>query len=739
MKKNKKIDNKLTIMALVFTIVLFGLGGRVYYIKNVHGEEYEMLAKTQQVNSFDSVISPNRGAILDRNKQAFAVSTTVYNIVLDPLVLVDKDVKEEDREKTLKTLSSVLSLDYNELKGYITIDPLTGKPKVNNHWKVLKKGVSREIKEELESQKLKGVVYQKDTERRYVLDTVACHVLGFIRGDTKWGLEQQYDSEMSGIPGRSFITYDGSSSPNIKEMPAEDGNTIVTTLDYSIQQFAEEAVAKAVADYDPENAAILVMDPNTGEVLAMASAPEFNNNSPSKPLELSSDPNFAKSWETMSEEDQYSYLNNTWKNFNTTYTYEPGSIFKPMVIAAALEENIITTDSTYYCSGVKQVYDRAIHCWNRSGHGAETLEDLLKNSCNVGMMDIGNKMGRSLFYKYQKDFGFGDKTGIDLPGEVSASTLMFTEDRIGPTELATMSFGQSFNCTTLQAMNAFSAVINGGNLMKPYVVSQILDSRGNVIRENKPEIIRKVISQKTSDIVRVYLKSVISSPTGTGKKAKIEGYSIGGKTGTGEQGNRDNDDYTVTFVAFLPVEDPQVIAIAVIDRPSMYVEGSTSSAPILKGLLEKIIKYKNIEPEYESEESKAMLGSTSKVKLDDYKNRQLFEVLTALENNGLKSKIVGTGNTVTSQAPHEGTEVEDGSEIILYVSKGEGETGNIQVPNLTSIEYEQAVGKITELGLQAVIEGDDNGVVISQEPKAGISVDKNTEVKIVIEKKQSQD
>lgn len=738
MKKNSRIEGKISFILFTLTLTLSCLVGRVFYIKTVHGEEYEKAAKTQQVSQ-GTIISPNRGIILDRNKQALAVSTTVYNVILDCRVLSQADAKIQ--EKTVLALSEALSddeekIDAAVLRDYIAINTATGKPNLDSSWKILKRKVDKSVVDKLKEQGITtGVVYEKDTKREYTLKTVASHVLGFIRGDTKLGLEAQYNTEMSGVPGRKFTAYDDSSSAVTQEIPAEDGNTIITTLDYTIQQYAETAVKDAMAEYNPENAAVLVMNPNTGEILAMASGHPFDNNNPAEPLEMS-DAAFASSWEMKNTEEQYEYLNNVWNNFNVSSTFEPGSIFKPMVVAAALEEEIITTNSTYECYGHKMVSGEKIHCNKTTGHGHQSLEDVLANSCNVGMMDIGEKMGKNIFYKYQKDFGIGTKTGIDLPGEASASSLMHAEDSIGPVDLATMSFGQSFNCTTIQILSAFSAVINGGNLMKPYIVSQVVDKDGIVINETKPEIVRKVISKQTSDIVRNYSKSVIDR--GTGKKAKVEGYSIGGKTGTAQQGNRKEEKYTVSYCTFLPVEKPELAIISVIHLPPNYADGVTSAGPMTKKLLESIIKYKAMEPAYVVDGAAMASSKKAVVAIGDYVGMTLPNVSIELDNMGVDYETVGVGNLVTSQAPHSGTEVEEGSKIILYVTKGEGDTGDTIVPDVEGLSYEDAVGKIVGVKLEAVIEGSESGIVKSQEPKPGVYVDSGTDVKIILEEKATE-
>lgn len=734
MKKN--IQKQITrirrqrLILFAISVIMVVLMGRIAYIKVVHGEEYEDAAKNQQTDDYDSVIVANRGSVVDRNNQAFAVSTRVYDLALDVRVLVQYD--DEEIEKTLNGLAGIdfLDLDYGTLKSY-TIKDENGKPAADTHWKVLAKKLTREQKEQIEALDLKGAVFGTDTKRSYPLGSVASDVVGFIRGDSSWGLEREYNTVLSGVNGREYKTYDGSSSAIIQTVDAQDGSTVVTTLDYTIQQYAEQAVAQAVTDYDPNHAAVLVMNPNTGEVYAMADSPTFDPNDPSNPKTVNTSEEFAQEWEAMNEEDQYEYLMDSWKNFNISYTFEPGSIYKPMVVAAALEEGVISKTDTFTCSGKKTVYDRVISCWKKTGHGTETLEEVLANSCNVAMMDIGEKLGAHLFYKYQKDFGFGEKTGIDLPGEASASTLLFAENAIGPVDLATMSFGQSFNCTPVQVLSAFSAVINGGKLMQPYIVSKIVNSEGEVTYEKNPTLIRKVISEDTSDTVRNYLQAVIDS--GTGSKAKIDGYAIGGKTGTAQQAIRANDEYTVTFIGFLPVDDPQIIAIAIIDKPSVYTEGSASAAPMLKGLLENIIKYTGIQKTEVVSESSNSDDST--VVLDDLTQYTTNEAIKYLSLNGLNYQVVGEGSEVSSSAPHAGTEVQDGSTIILYVTKAPGEDNTVQVPGVLGRNYDDAVAAIINVGLSPVVEGDESGVVVSTNPKKGESVDIGTDVTLTFEVK----
>ncbi|MDD3393875.1 MAG: penicillin-binding transpeptidase domain-containing protein [Anaerotignum sp.] len=722
-----KVKNKITFILFVF-IAVFGIFfGRVVYLKVVHGEEYETAAKNQQINRYDTVIAANRGSILDRNEQVLAISTAVYNVVIDPLVLAEN--KEDEKEKTLTTLCKYFpELEYETLKGYITVNATTGQINLPNHWKYLVKGIDRALKDELEALNLKGVYYEQTSKRSYPLKTLGCHLLGFIRGGTQWGIEGQYNDYMVGTPGRSFILYDGADGVTYQDYPAQDGDTVITTIDYTIQQYAEEVVAETGAEWPAENIAAIVMDPTTGEIIALAESNSFDLNNPGTPLQVETDPAFKTEWEAKTDKEQMEYLNNMWKTFSISSTYEPGSIYKPLVAAAALEEGVITPETTFYCGGSIDVSGTPIHCHLKSGHGTVNVTDILAQSCNVGIVQIAQRLGATKLYRYQMEFGFGQKTGVDLPGEVNAANLLHSLSGIGPLELATISFGQTFNCTTIQIITAFSALINGGNIMKPYMVSQVIDPSGDVVYEKKPEVVRQVISEETSDYLRVALKTTVES--GTGKKIQIPGYSIGCKTGTAEQGARERDDlWTLTHMAYFPAENPQYIVLTVINLPEDYVDGIQSTAPMTKSLMEKIIKYKNLEPTEDTGEV-STLTTKETIKLPDYVGSSAYDVVTDLDAKELTYKVVGTGNTITNQVPKAGATVEKGSEIILYVEKSSSDAGVVSVPNVVGKTYSDATSILTEAGFEVVFEGDTDGVVSSQEPKYGVSVEKGGEVKI---------
>ncbi len=705
--------------------------GRVLYMKVVHGAEYEAAAKNQQINRYDITIPPNRGSILDRNNQVLAISTTVYNVALDSLQLAEvAELSPEEQEKTLTTLCEYFpELDYNTLKQYVTINPETGELYMNNHWKYLVKGIERSVKEELEAMNLKGVYFEKSSKRSYPLNSSACHLVGFTRGDAQWGLEGYYNSYMEGTPGRSFILYNGADSVVHQDYDAKDGDTIITTIDYNIQKIAEEVVAETAAEWPAKNVAAMVMDPYTGEVYAMAESHSFDLNNPNEIPEWETDTKYTENWDQLSSEEQLEYLNTMWKNFCVSDTYEPGSIFKPMLVAAALEEGVITPNSSFQCNGYTDIGGYRIKCHLVSGHGNINVEQIMAQSCNMGVIQIANLLGADKFYEYQREFGFGDYTGIDLPGE--AAGQLHSKESIGPTELATMSFGQTFNCTSIQVIAAFSSLINGGNLVKPHVVSQIVDADGNVVLQNDTEVVRRVISEKTSAYMRTALKATVEN--GLAKKLQIDGYSIGCKTSTAEQGSRTNDDlWALSNMSYFPAENPKYIVFTVINQPSDYVEGVQTPTPMTKKLIEGIIKYDNLEPT-QPVEDEANLSQNKTVTVADYTDSVIFDVIGDLDGKELTYKVVGNGNTVVNQVPKSGTTVDVGSEVILYVQRSEEDTGTVSVPNVVGKNYEQAETTLTNAGFTVAFEGDQSGTVTAQDPKYGVSVAKGSEVMLTLE------
>ena len=695
-KSEKKRVGKLHFLMGLFFILLLYVGVyRIYDIKYVSGKDYENQAIYNQVNSKqDKIINPNRGAILDRNKLRLAMSSTVYNVVLD-VRNYDK-LKDEEKNEIINALTEKAGIEKSEFDEIVKKDS-DGKLVNDTNYKIIQKQLEYKNGQEIKNMSLKCVYLEEDTKRIYPNNSLAAQTIGFIRGDSSWGLESYYNDVMTGVPGRSFMTYEADNRITQRDERPQEGYSLVTTLDQTIQQYAEKAVKAAYYEHNAENTSAIVMNPQTGEILAMASYPTFDLNSPNK-LSLLEKDDYKKLWEQMPAEKQSEVSLRSWRNFNISDTFEPGSIFKPIVVAAALEEGAIKETDTYFCGGQKVYGKDTIRCHKLSGHGAQTVEQVLANSCNVGMMDIVSKLGPEKFLKYQKAFGYGQKTGIDLPGEASAEKLMYSLDQLkGNVYLATSSFGQGFNATAIQSMNAFAATINGGNLMKPYVVSQIIDKDGNIIEEHTPKVVNKVISQDTSDYLRKALESVITD-TGTGKKAKIDGYAIGGKTGTAQQGKRELNIHTCSFIAYLPVENPEIMVGVFLHKPTPYIDGVSSPAPMLKEILLNIINYKAIPPSYENDTNNSVSAKNNEIVVGDYVNKNLQDVIKDFNTNNVAFEIVGNGDVVYKQSPTPNNRIDKSSKIILFAKQSDTSKELVIVPNVVGMSSAQAKSLIEGQG-----------------------------------------
>lgn len=726
-KFKRKLNIKLYSLAFILLFFLLVLAWRIAFIKINYGEEYEKKAIEQQVTQgLDIATKANRGSILDRNMQNISSSNTVYNVILDVRVLSKQNKKV--CEKTFTVLSQSLSIAIEKLNSYMDVDK-NNKLVNDTNYLVIAKNISRKKMSDIDKKKLCGVYFEEDTMRFYTHNDLAAQTIGFIRGDTSCGLEKRYNTDLTGIPGRIFRTYDMQNNVVSKDIPAQAGYSLVTTLDINIQKFAQNAINEAGEKYNAEHASVIIMNPNTGEIIAMAQYPSFNLNNPVNIDEITSKTVRSK-LEALSQEQQLNSLFNVWNNFNISGTFESGSIFKPIVVASALEQNVITSNSTFYCGGNMEVADRKIHCWKRNGHGTQNVTQILANSCNMGMIQIIQKLGREQFYRYQKDFGYGEKTGIDLPAEQSAKSLIYNLKQLNSVELATSSMGQGFNNTPIQALNSFAAVINGGNLMKPYIVSQIIGGEEGIIKKNSPIIMRKVISRETSDFMRKALKNVVTE--GTATSGIIEGYNIGGKTGTGEQGKRGSQIYTYSFIGYLTMEDPQYIAIALIDKPP--VNQIPSAVPIVKDIFEQIIKYKQIRS---SSDAPALFKEA--FLLEDYEGKNLKQTIKKLNEQSLDYEIAGSGGVIVdNQIPIAGTPVEANSKIYLYTSSEKQNDKLVSVPKVTGLNLKQAVEILNKNKFEPVIiknnesgqVSDDDLKVIEQMPAEGIKLETGTQIKL---------
>lgn len=640
------MSKRIKLIGYLFSAILIFLIIKIGWIKIIYGKEYEAAAVSQTM--VDKTVPSERGTIYDANGNILAESTPVYDVILEPRILAEAE--DEDLENTFACLSEITGISIDELNSYMEKND-DGTLKYDTYYLPILKEISAQTAKEIEEKKLVGVWLEQKESRVYPYGVSACHIVGFKNGNSSFGIENSYNNYLTGKDGRTVRQYEKGSSEVIY-YPPENGCSVISTIDINIQKIAEEGVKEAMEEFPCETASILVMEPDTGKILASASSNTFDPNNPTVPVNYDQN-----EFQSLDSEKQAEILNSTWNNFNVSSTFEPGSIFKPMLVCGALDENIITTSSTFYCEGYKDVADRRIHCIRRTGHGAESLKDSIANSCNSVMMEIAQAEGAELFYKYQKDFGFGSKTGVDLPFETGASTLMYTADQLGPVELATSSIGQSFNCTPLQALTAFCSIANGGKIMKPYVVSQVIDENGYTVLENTPTAIRTVISQETCDIMNEYLQAVVEE--GTGKKAKVAGYKIAGKSGTGEQGDRSADRYTITFTGYFPADDPKAAMLVVIDKPEEYADGVTTAAPCFGNTAKKILEYMNIEPDGETAKSDT-------VSMPLLTGMSVSEASSALESLGINYTLVGTGETITNQFPKEGESISENTAVVLY-------------------------------------------------------------------------
>lgn len=611
LKFPRRMQKKLLIMFGMVACMLMGLIARIMYIEYTSGERYEKIVLSQQ--EYDSQIIPyQRGDIVDSKGTVMATSIAVYNVILDCSVLTS------DEDYIQPTISALVQcfpeLTEDELYGYV-------RDKSDSRYIVLKKKASYdEIQpfvemQEAEDEKgrsvnpnIKGVWFEKEYQREYPYGSLASSVIGFTASGNVGvnGLENYYNDTLNGINGREYgyLNTDNNFEKTIKQ--AVNGNNIVSTIDVNIQSIVETKIAEFNAAYTnayregdagATHIGVVIMDPNNGDVLAMANYPNFNLSNPRDLSAYYTEEELA----VMDDDTKMDLLNTLWQNFCVSYTYEPGSTAKPFTVAAGLETGKLTGNENYYCDGYELVGNdqRRVNCVNRSGHGMQTLEQTLMNSCNDALMQMAYVIGAEDFTEYQQIFGFGQKTNIDLPGETRTDSLIYTADNMTVIDLATNSFGQNFNTTMIQLASGYCSLVNGGYLYQPRVVQRITDENGNTVQEMAPTLLRQTVSESTSETLKQYMYSTVTS--GTAVTAKVDGYSMGGKTGTAQKSGRDGVNYLVSFIGFAPVEDPQLVIYCVVDEPNAEEQyHSTFAQNIVREILEEVLPYMNI---YRDEET----------------------------------------------------------------------------------------------------------------------------------------
>lgn len=592
-----RMQKKLVMLFMAIILAFIVLVGRITYINASKGSKYTKIVLDQQ--EYDSRVIPyKRGDIVDRNGTKIATSERVYNVILD----VDMMVSDEDYlEPTIKVLKDCFNISEETVRKLV-------EDSADSRYEILAKGVSyedakkfKEIEDDTEKYpNVKGIWLEDDYHRSYPYNALASDVIGFAVSGNEGavGIESAYNSILNGTDGREYGYFDSKSTVERTVKPAKNGSTVVSTIDVTLQSIVDQCVKEFNEQHNGEvrtgepgskNTAVIVMNPNTGEILAESSYPNFDLNNPRDLSVLYSE----EQQKAMSEEEQLEAMNALWRNFCVSDAFEPGSTVKPFTVAAGLETGAMNGSETYVCGGMLHVGDYDIHCHNRSGHGTETVEQAIANSCNVALMEMAETIGVDNFTKYQHIFGFGEYTGIDLPGEASTEPLVYTAETMGITDLATNSFGQGFNVTMTQMAAGFSSLVNGGYYYEPHVVKQIQDESGRVIESKDPVLLHKTISSETSTIVKQYMKAVMVS--GTGQNAAVEGYDIGGKTGTAEKLPRDEGKYVLSFIGYAPQENPEVVVYVVIDEPNVKDQSlSTYVLELSQKIMSQAFPYLNI-------------------------------------------------------------------------------------------------------------------------------------------------
>ena len=596
-KKFPKFMQKKLVMLYVAIILAFVfLVGRITYINASKGDEYTKLVLEQQ--QYDSRTIPyKRGDIMDRNGTKLATSERVYNVILDVKAMTSD---EDYIEPTIQVLKDCFDIDETTVRALIQESP-------NSRYNILLKGIDYNKAKEFEKidednenyPNVKGIWLEDDYVRKYPYNSLACDILGFtVDGNVgNAGIEASYNSILNGTDGREYGYLDQDSTVEHTVKEPVNGNTVVSTIDLQVQSivekhilaFNEEHKNEATVGEGSRNTGVIVMNPQNGEIIAEAYYPNFDLNSPRDLSKYYTE----EQLKAMSDEEQLEALNALWRNFCVSDTYEPGSTMKPFTVAAALETGALTGEESFYCGGMLHVGDHDIHCINRSGHGTQTLKEAVENSCNVALMQIADLIGVEDFCKYQHIFGFGELTGIDLPGDASTAGLLYTPDNMDDASLATNAFGQNFNVTMTQLAAGFCSLINGGEYYEPHVVKQIQDENGNVISNEEPVLVKRTISQETSTMVKDYMRGVVLN--GSGKKANMDAYEVGGKTGTAEKLPRDNGKYLVSFIGYAPQENPEVVIYVVIDEPNASDQAQSAFAvQLARDIMDEIFPYLGI-------------------------------------------------------------------------------------------------------------------------------------------------
>lgn len=732
--KNLMHYKKLRVTLIVVILILLLLIVRIGFLQFVQGNYLKELAYNQQ--TINQIISPKRGNIYDSTGKALAISAQVDTITINPNKLVknSNDETKEFKEKIAKGLSEIFELNYDEV-----LEKVNSSSQVETIAKKVEQEKVDTLKKWMEENKISvGINIDEDTKRYYPYNTVASNVIGFCGSDNQGlsGIESKWDSILTGTPGK-IVSSKGSNQeeiPNAEEtyISAENGSDLTLTIDLNIQTIIEKYLKQAVEDNDCKKGGnVIVMNPKNGDILGMACYPDYNLNSPYTPNST-----LAETYDSLSSEEKSESLYKMWANKSVAETYEPGSVFKVITASVALEENITTTDKSndFYCKGYEEFEDSSasqplkISCWRANPHGVQSLRQALCNSCNPAFMQLGKRIGAPTLYKYYEAFGLFDSTNSGLYGE--QSSIFQKLDKVGPVELATMSFGQRLNVTPLQMATAIACVANDGVLMKPRIVKQVTNTDSGSVSEIPVTQVRQVISKETAQEVKSMMESVVT--IGTGKHAAVSGYSIGGKTGTSEPVyNKTEEGYVASYVAISPVEDTQVVLLLTLyDPPKSNHQGGQLAGPVVSQMLSEILPYLGIPS---NENSSGSSSSDNLIVVPDVRNKTVSEAEKILKNSGFSTKTYVNGDAnntlVVDQTPKPGVSLSKNSVIVLY-GEGNDVATSVTVPDLKGMNASQASNTLKEKNLNISIEG--SGTVISQDAAKDEQVPEGTVIKVTL-------
>lgn len=721
----KKIKTIFIVVILIFILLI----GRIGFLQFVQGGYLKELAYQQQ--AINQIISPKRGSIYDSTGKVLATSASVDTITINPNKIIDSNEDNEKtkqlKEKVTKAFCDIFELNYEE-----TLEKVNSTSQVETIAKKVEQDKVDKLKAWMEENDISvGINIDEDTKRYYPHSTVLSQVLGSCGSDNQGlsGIEYEWDSILSGSPGKIVSSKNARQEeiPNAEEtyIPAENGSDLTLTIDFKIQSIVEKYLKQAVDNNDIENGGnCIVMNPKTGDILAMSTYPNYDLNQPFTPNEY-----LSKTYNSLDTEEKSNAIYKMWSNKSVSELYEPGSVFKLITASAALEENITKTDISgdFYCSGSENVDGVQINCWrNYNPHVSQSLRQALQNSCNPAFIQLGTRIGTSTLYKYYKAFGFFDKTNVDLPGE--AESLFIAENEVKPVERATISFGQRFSITPIQMISAISAIANDGILMKPRIVKSITNTDTGAVTTIDTEEVRQVISSDTASKIKSMMQSVVEK--GTGGRAAVTGYTVGGKTGTSEPraGREDIDGYVATYVAISPVEDTQVVLLLNLYKPPKNNhQGGTLAGPVVSQMLTEILPYLGIPSSDESTDNSDLIT------VPEIRNKTITEAEKILKEKGFTTKISTSNNknntVVVDQVPKPGIALSKGSIIMLY---DQDVRTSATVPDLTGKSAYNATIELRNSNLNISMDG--SGIVVSQDPPKGSQVDAGTVVKVTLRK-----